>query len=141
MKFTLSAAPNQSAASTRIFVSITNTSSKEISFGVGSLCRLTDLIVTDAHGTVVPQDQKIGCLQNDAVRSPGLYYLKPGESYNGSFDDAQHGVELATWGYPNLPAGTYTVRAIPSSSRLAATINATNEDLSALSNVITLTLR
>ena len=58
MKFTLSAAPNQSAASTRIFVSITNTSSKEISFGVSFLCRLTDLIVTDAHGTVVPQDKR-----------------------------------------------------------------------------------
>lgn len=110
----VSAAPTQLAKDARIFVSLTNTSTKTQTLKVEPMCRLTDLVVTDAEGRVQAPAEKSACPNgpgdaNVTLPSNGLYKGEEFAERPGAGD------RLALWGYA-LPVGTYRIYAIPTTS-------------------------
>ena len=75
------------------------------------MCRLSNLVVTDSHGTLQVPSEKCAASASGTVpavqlKADAIWYGPP---LNGRPDGAE---PLSFWGYRLLP-GTYTVYAVP----------------------------
>lgn len=132
----VSAAPAQPAADAWIRVSVTNTSRQEHSFDAQPMCRLSNLVVTDSHGTLQIPGEK--CAASASATLPAVALKSDALWYGPPLDDRLDRAEpLSFWGY-RLRPGTYTIYAVPAPALWPEQPFAKD---SGTANAITITLR